>query len=354
MKLCITTLGLAFAISFPSVALSQHKKTSDLPERNSIEWFNQAANSKSELVLFKLLQFTAPYPGYYQETSLNMIGGAFSARIVPDWATQAVHSANLESVALKQIRELLSQLSLTNTPTQPEPQAGVMHSALLFYDGSAYQQFRFNGEVPAQVQAVMEIIRHELRDADEVRAEELAARLKLMEQMYGDWKNRNGMKVPTSSRMRGFQNTRALLLGLLGQRKATPDAKPEAVSIYHAIILYPAGTVTGGAGGRNWSDDPVSRNGVTWTLTSSASSSSQREFEIEHNAINETVRIGDHAYYLSQGNLFIIRISEDWHSTVIQLNETLTTDTSEQGVLERFKSITKGDVSLQELQLYKQ
>jgi hypothetical protein len=358
MRLSITSIGLAFAICLSSLAVSQTRKAGTLPERNSMEWFNEAANFESKTLLFKVLQFTAPYPGYYEETSLDITGNAFSARIVPDWATQGIQSATLQSVRLNQVREMLLQLYLPATSTQLEPQAGQLHSAFVFYDGSSYRHLRFNGDVPAQLQAILEIVQKELIAAAKVRAEEFMAHSKLMEETYGDWKNRDGITVPNSSRMRGFQNSRGLLIGLLGQRKATSPAEPLVVSIYHAIVLYPAGGVTGGAGGRNWSDDPVSRNGVSWTLPNSAGSSSdntsRRELEIEHNAIDETVRIDGKTYYLSQGNLFIIRMGEDWKPAVTQLNERLSESASEQDVLDRFKSITRGNDGLQESRLYKQ
>jgi phosphate starvation-inducible protein PhoH len=57
-------------------------------------------------------------------------------------------------------------------------------------------------------------------------------------------------------------------------------------------------------------------------------------------------------YQLSRGNMFIIRIGEDWTPIVSQLTEQLDEHATQQTALDRFKSIFRNDPSIQELELY--
>jgi len=55
---------------------------------------------------------------------------------------------------------------------------------------------------------------------------------------------------------------------------------------------------------------------------------------------------------LDQGNMFIIRIEENWIPVVTQLHATVEEDIREQVVLDRFKSMLKTDPLIQQLQLW--
>ncbi|SRR6266508_67346 len=361
MKVIFASICFALVLCIGPIALGQGEKANPSPERQPIDWFYEAANYHSKTLLLKILQFTAPYPGHYNVTSLDGNGHAFTGRIVAaNWfgAVKASENATLDAAQLNQVTQMLAQLHLPSAETRLEPQPGQLHTAFVFYDGIAYQRLNFNGEIPTQIDAILKIIQQELSAAEKLSEEQVIAHHRLMEETYGDWKNRNGLALPVNIRMRGFEGNRGLLLGLLGQRKTIPTPQPTAVSIYHALVFYPGGAVTGGGSGTNWSDDPVSIQGVTWTLPNKAGSfsegTSQRELEIKHNAIDETVTIRGETYYLSRGNMFIIRMSRDWTPDITQLNDRLDQDASEQSVLVRFKSIMRNDASIQRLELYRQ
>jgi len=359
MKVIFASICFALVLSIGPIALGQGEKANLAPERQPIDWFYEAANYHSKTLLLKFLQFTAPYPGHYNLTSVDSNGHVFTGRIVANLfgAVQASENATLDAAQLNQVRLMLTKLHLPSAETRVEPQPGQPHTAFVFYDGIAYRRLNFNGEIPTQIDAILKIIQQELSAAEKLKEEQVIAHHRLMEETYGDWKNRDGVALPVNSRMRGFEGNRGLLIGLLGRRKTIPTAQATAVSIYHALVFYPGGAVTGGGSGTNWSDDPVSIQGVTWTLPNEAGSfsenASQRELEIKHNAIDETVTIRGETYYLSRGNIFIIRMRKDWTPDVTQLNDRLDQDASEQSVLVRFKSIMRSDVSIQGLELYR-
>ena len=321
---------------------------------NSIERFYQAADHHSDTLLLRTLQFTAPYPGFYQALSLDSNGRAFTARIVPDWAIQASKTANLESDRQEQIRQMLVHLTIASCPSPPEPQPGELRTALVFYNGKTFERHDFNGSLPGQVQDILDIVRTELEKAEKARYEEFLRHHDLMEETYGDWQTKPGVVLVTDCRTRGLKPTRGLLLTLSGKRNEVPPAAPALVSIYSALVFYPDGPITGiGCGGS--SDDPLSSWGVTWTLPkgsgADAAGTEKGTLEIKYHAIDGTVTVAGTAYQLAQGNMFVIRMTEDWTPIVRQIEARRDEQTTEEKVLDHFKSILRDDVSIQQLEL---
>jgi len=134
----LATIVAVVILFLPAVSLGQEQRTNISTERKSIDWFYADANSQPKTLLLKLLQFTAPYPGYYQQTSLDTNGNALTARVVPDWAVQGSVNAKLDGALLGQIRQMLAQLNLPSTLAGLEPQQGQLHSAIVFYDGMIF------------------------------------------------------------------------------------------------------------------------------------------------------------------------------------------------------------------------
>lgn len=323
MKVRVGAISFLIAVLFfPVLSFGQEQRTNVLTERKPIDWFYQDANYHSKTLLLKLLQFTAPYPGHYQETALDTNGTAFNARIVPNWAVQASVSAKLNGAVLDQIRQMLAQLNVPATPAVLEPKEGQLHSAFIFYDGHDFLRLNYNGPIPAQIEAIRAILDKEFMAASRARQEEFAAHQKLMRETYGDWKNRDGVTINASNQMHGCKGTRALLMLTAGQRKTVGISSPVAVSVYHALVFYLDGAVTASGSGGRWGDDPVQSNVVTWTLPnadgSSSENSTERKFEILNNAIDATVTIAGKTYQLNAGNMFVVRIGADWLPTVTQ------------------------------------
>ena len=356
MHVRIALIPLLVVLCFPPLLSLGQKHRSDIPpERKPIDWFYDDANFHSNTLLLKVLQFTAPYPGYYQATSLDKDGNAFSGRIVPDWAVQGSQNAKFDAALLSQVRQMMAQLDIPSTPAVIEPQPGQVHTAIIFYEGGNLSRLSYNGPIPEQLNAILEIIREELLAAAKNRLEEFAAHQRLMEETYGDWQNRNGITLVRVSRMHGCKGNRALIVTMTGQRKSTGTAEPSQVSVYHALVFYPGGAVTGsGSGGRS-SDDPVSSEVVIWTLPNamglSSENTSERKLEILYDAIEATVTVDGKTFELSRGNMFIIRIDDNWVPTASQLNEKLDEPATPQSALDKFKSIFTNDGSIQQLEL---
>jgi hypothetical protein len=352
----LTAAALLLALSLflrPSVAPGQ--KAPAPRTSNSREWFNEDAVHHPNSLLLKFLQFTAPYPGFYQKLTLDGNGNAFTARIVPDWAIQGSVGAKLDGILLDQIKQKLSHLNLAPDPPQLEPREGQLHTAFIFCDGIAYGRYDFNGPLPAQVQEILDRLMTEIEREAKHHYEEFLKHHEQMEQLYGDWQNRSGVAVISGSRMHGLKGIRGLLLTITGQRKQALTAGTTEVSIYHALIFYPEGVLTGSGSNGSWSDDPLSTEVVIWDAAkgngSGEAKTDKKVLEIKHQAIDNTVSVGGGTYQLDAGNMFIIRMSNDWKPVVSQIKVFQDEQIQEQSVLDGFKSILRDDEFIKRLEL---
>ncbi|HEU4508145.1 MAG TPA: hypothetical protein VFR78_07910, partial [Pyrinomonadaceae bacterium] len=63
----VRVASIFFVVLFVAAIASGQEQRKDPPaERKSIDWFYADANQRPKTLLLKFLQFTAPYPGYYQ------------------------------------------------------------------------------------------------------------------------------------------------------------------------------------------------------------------------------------------------------------------------------------------------
>jgi hypothetical protein len=353
LRVACFLLGVLF---LPVISFGQEQRTGMPADRNSIDWFEHDANNQYKTLLLKHLQFTGPYPGYYQATVLDTNGTAFTTRNVPNWAQQGSTAAKLNDALVAQIKHLLAQLNVPSTPEVVEPQPNRLHSAFIFYNGQGFLRFNYNGANPPEVEAILEILHKEFKATSEAKTKEIKTHQKLMRDTYGDWQNRAGITTSGGGWMHGCKTTSALVVVSPGRRKTAAAGSPVPVSVYHALVFYPAGAMTGAGSGGRWSDDPVQSYVLTWTLPSSTGSfeenTSRQNFEILHHAIDATVTIGGNTYQLSRGNMFVVRIGADWVPTVTQLKEVFEDEAKPQDTLNRFKAVLKDDSSIQTLELY--
>lgn len=215
MKSIFAPICLTLLLCSGQFAFGQAEKAKPYAERAPIDWFSEAANYRSDTLLVKSLQFTAPYAGQFFETSAERNGHVFSGGI-SSFSTNASQAGTLDPTLLSQLRLMLAELHFPAAQTPIEPKPGQLHTAFIYFDGIAYRRLNYNGELPGEVTAILEIIKRELTASGKLRDEQSVAHHKLMAETYGDWKNRDGITVPTSNRERVFKDNNGLLLGLWG------------------------------------------------------------------------------------------------------------------------------------------
>jgi hypothetical protein len=76
------------------------------------------------------------------------------------------------------------------------------------------------------------------------------------------------------------------------------------------------------------------------------SNETEKEFLITYDAINGTITIKKSIYQLTEGNLFVIKMDDDWQPKVFQLDVFLDEPTDKQRIMERFRK-ELGDETLQ-------
>ncbi len=347
---------LVAVLFFPAITFGQEQRNDISAEPKSIDWFYVDANHRPKTVLLKLLQFTAPYPGYYQHTAIKTNGRAFSVRIVPNWAEQGSGRAELSETLLAQIKQLLAEIKVPSTPAVLEPLRGHPHSIFIFHDGHNFQHLNYNGPNPPQIEAILAILQQEFSATAQAEREEIAAHQKRIRETYGDWENRPGITLNAGGLMSGSKGNRAIVVTTVGQRKTLATSSPVTVSVYHALVFYPGGALSGSGSGGRWSDDPVQSYVLIWRLPNAdgtySAASLLPKIEILHNAVDATVTIAGKTYQLTGGNMFVIRIGADWLPTVTQLDDVFAEQATPQTSLDRFKATLKDDAAVQKLELY--
>lgn len=330
---------LCCLFAFQTINFGQQQQTNSFFESlNSFESFEQKANFHQVGLLFKVMQFRAPYGGGYNGTSLMKDGKAFNARFTP-FAIQNSRRAELDNAQVEQLKQKLAAFTENLSPDASCPVDKELYTAFIVATGAGYSRYNFVGEIPASLQIVLDSLKTEFEKAEAKEYEEFLATEKLLKEKYGDWLNKPGIVRPASSGFQTLTNNRKILLNLKGYLQPIKNEKPTEIPLYYALVNYPAGRTLGGAGGGR-SSDPISANGITWSLAKNGemdSQETQRKLEIEYNALNGTIRVADKIYKLSEGNLFYIEMTQDWRAQIEQFKINLTQPITNQTALDYFK-----------------
>jgi hypothetical protein len=346
---CNLSLAILLALFVCVLVCPAQQKSQPVQSHPSIELFNAAANDHPDTLVFKVLQYTAPYPGFYQEVHLNKDGAASNARIVPDWAVQNLRTARLDQSQVDEIRQLLVQLRLTPVSSVSKSSQGEQYTVFIFDDGKACVRYDYTKAIPAQVQSMLDRVNAEIEKQQIQRYEAMLERHQYLQQVYGDWQSNPDLVVTTGLRMHRFQDGNALLLTITGQRRL-PESQFVDVPIYHVLLFHPEALITG-SGNNIASDDPLSTAEVIWSLQQEVAAATGREkrLEMKYHAINKTLSVGANEFSLGRGNLFIICMNDNWIPVVTQIHYVMGEAIHEQKVLDYFKSVFPQNEAIQNL-----
>jgi hypothetical protein len=100
---------------------------------------------------------------------------------------------------------------------------------------------------------------------------------------------------------------------------------------------------------------PLSTEGLFWTVQKNPpddyANGEEHSLEIRYHSLDNNVTVGKETFNLSGGNLFVIRLDENWTPTVSQVSGRLTERATPDKVLKFFKSILRHDEIIQRLEL---
>lgn len=131
----------------------------------------------------------------------------------------------------------------------------------------------------------------------------------------------SGSVIPEGSRTLATVGREAMWLSVEGSRWVTRDRQEDAAA-YYALVIPPRGSLR--------EDDSTSTNdGVThantfhWVSERDAAGGervlTRRSLTVSYNAVKGEVSVGPEAYTLSRGNVFVVRLDEEWRPHVTQL-----------------------------------
>ena len=75
----------------------------------------------------------------------------------------------------------------------------------------------------------------------------------------------------------------------------------------------------------------------------------EEELAISYDALRQTITVGSETYHLAKGNLFVVRLDENWHPEITQLEMTNNKDIGVEEVISAFKSALRQDRIVQQL-----
>jgi hypothetical protein len=321
-RFCFLIVAL---IGLPISIVAQEQKNDLLDFQTSPEYIDQIAANRSKTLVFKLLQFEAPFRGGYHETFLDKTGKTSDARVLP-FARQMSRFAVLSKSQIKAIREKLVALIAKTTVRNPQSTKGERYAVLVIYDGQKKIRIDFAGQIPAELQEIKDLLNLEYQKAEKIWYENFLKLERENKEKYGNWLETPGILRPATSGSQSVKNERAVFMYRRAMRQPVTEKSPQ-IPLYYALVFYSEGFVRGGAGGGTWGFEPVSRTGITWA-TGNNYKKPGKQLVIEYNAISGELLIGEKRFALSAGNLFIIRMNKKWQPQVEQLNERIDEDTA--------------------------
>jgi serine beta-lactamase-like protein LACTB len=341
----------AFAQDDRRIAVSQDSPNRSLskPDFDASREVRDAKTIVPGELLLRMLQFEAPYPGFFQELKLYRDGSAVTFRNVPNWAYQASAFARLEQNELGGVRRSLAAIDLSENSASSSPQPAGLHTVFIFFDGQAYQRRHFNGPLPANIQAPIGVVQAAIKAApsssEQTRKAHDAGREEGRILRGGsDW------RVPEELRLTPLKDVRGLLLTVSGIRGAA------ATSVYHALIFYPEGKLAyQPTDSANWPNNPRALVTITFEHPNGPSGigikTVTHEVVIEYRLIENTLNVGSQSFPLATGNLFVIRLDKNWVPVVRAVNTHIDGPSMAPTILEEFKTQLRTDEAIQSLRL---
>ncbi|MCA1579524.1 MAG: hypothetical protein LC794_19430 [Acidobacteria bacterium] len=156
----------------------------------------------------------------------------------------------------------------------------------------------------------------------------------------------------TGTRAESLNGAPVTLLTVKGSRRLS-RTKIETASVYHALIFHPDSRILS-IGGGFLNEGPLATVTITWTIQKTPNdykNTDKKELRIGNHAINKIVTLAGKSFSLSKGNLFIIKLNQDWVPESLQINEQLVQPVESKTVLDAFKSSSPGDEVIQRLEL---
>jgi len=356
MRLWVSMLvALAFFVSSASSSVVKGaERTGETQRASALQSLNrdasieiQAKTVQGELLL-RMLQFDAPYPGYFQELQLYRNGQAVTFRNAPR-AYQNSSSTTLRESAFAEVRRNLAAVDLNRYSTSFELRPSGLHTVLILFDGHAYQRRHFIGPLPASIQTPIKQIQDALR-ASPVSFEEIKKSNDAAREAERVLRAGSGWNVSKEPRLTPLKGGRCFLLTVSGVRRTA------ATAVYHALIFYPEGRLASPQlHPGNWDNNPRTYVQMLFEYPNAPSgigiTTVTHELHIEYRLMENTLNVESQSFPLANGNLFVIELDRNWAPVVRSVLTKIEGPSTAPAVLAAFKAQLRTDSAIQALRL---
>ena len=161
------------------------------------------------------------------------------------------------------------------------------------------------------------------------------------------WLHWSGGVIANAVRAHGYTDKPFRVISVTGQRWARWD-NLEGASAYHALVVLPQ-TVPDDRASISRADGFTHTAVERWQPSKDNGPAEERELAVKYDAVWQTITIDSHPYNLANGNLFVIKLDENWHPKVTQLMFSLKEDQGVDAVIGAFKFVLREDKIVQQL-----
>jgi hypothetical protein len=165
------------------------------------------------------------------------------------------------------------------------------------------------------------------------------------------WIYMSGAVIPNSTTTHSYTDHGNLLVRIGGERWVSWYVK-EAATAYHALVIPPQVELR--------EDGSVSRSdGISktltlkWLLTREQGGDHQgaeaKSLAIGYHAMTQRISIGSETYRLAKGNIFVVRLDDEWRPHVTQVEAVLDKAAQSEEVIEFFKRVLPDDEAVKKL-----
>ncbi len=157
-------------IPFTNLCFAQSQEAETLLDNTKLTYFERSANYKDSDILFKALYYNVPYPKYYYVLNVFKNGKVLTYRNVPSWAIQASQRAVLNDEQLKELKNLISEIS-TKEGHSPflKPEVGEKYTAFVYLNSNENQKrMDFIGDLPSDIERLISFAQKVLKENNSI------------------------------------------------------------------------------------------------------------------------------------------------------------------------------------------
>ena len=162
--------------------------------------------------------------------------------------------------------------------------------------------------------------------------------------ILADWQFTPGILVPYGSGEHALKPTGSLVY-VEAARRISPAKLEQGFSVYHALIFAPEANCGSSSDGKG----PISIQRPFWKCKDIGRGEDFIPLTISYDAAHRTLRVNSQSFDVSRGNLFVIRLDDNWNATANQLPVILSRTLEPKDVLHAFKLAVPHDQLIQSL-----